>query len=313
MSPRPSPRDLRASDTDRDRVLSMLGEAMSDGRLTADEHAERVQRAIAARTLGELAELTTDLAVSSAQPVRLDGGKVIAGIFGPARRDGRWVVPENLTVTAMFGEVEVDFTQAILQSSRIQLYATVFGGRLRLIVPDGVSVTVSGHMVLGRKRGGTAPPAGPGAPVIPVAAKNTSSEDTRSSVVSTRSRSCPASSAFWRSSSSRGASWPWMTPPRHFSAHSAMMASGVPPMPSSRSMPVPSRAAMIAPATSPSVIRWILAPVSRTCAISFSCRGRSRMTTVTSCGEHALALATAAILAAGDAVMSTMPAAAGPV
>ena len=134
----------------------MLGDAMSDGRLTADEHAERVQRAIAARTLGELAELTTDLAVSSAQPVRLDGGKVIAGIFGPARRDGRWVVPENLTVTAMFGEVEVDFTQAILQASRVQVYATVFGGRLRLIVPDGVSVIVSGHMVLGRKRGGTA-------------------------------------------------------------------------------------------------------------------------------------------------------------
>ncbi len=162
MSPRPSPRDLRASDADRDRVLAMLGEAMSDGRLTADEHAERVQRAIAARTLGELAELTADLAVSSAQPVRLDGGKVIAGIFGPARRDGRWVVPENLTVTAMFGEVEVDFTQAILQASRVQLYATVFGGRLRLIVPDGVSVIVSGHMVLGRKRGSTTPPAGPG-------------------------------------------------------------------------------------------------------------------------------------------------------
>src|ERR1700746_3504770 len=160
MSPRSSsPRDLRASDADRDRVLAMLGDAMSDGRLTADEHAERVQRAIAARTLGELAELTADLAVSSAQPVRLDGGKVIAGIFGPARRDGRWVVPENLTVTAMFGEVEVDFTQAILQASRVQLYATVFGGRLRLIVPDGVSVIVSGHMVLGRKRGSTTPPA----------------------------------------------------------------------------------------------------------------------------------------------------------
>src|SRR6266568_1339161 len=169
MSPRPSPRDLRASDTDRDRVLSMLGEAMSDGRLTVDEHAERVQRAIAARTLGELAELTTDLAVSSAQPVRLDSGKVIAGIFGSARRDGRWVVPESLTVTAMFGEVEVDFTQAILQASRVQVYATVFGGRLRLIVPDGVSVLVSGHMVLGRKRGST-PPAGPGTPVIEVKA-----------------------------------------------------------------------------------------------------------------------------------------------
>jgi Domain of unknown function (DUF1707)/Cell wall-active antibiotics response 4TMS YvqF len=161
---------LRASDADRDRVLVLLAEAMSDGRLTADEHADRVQRAFSARTLGELAELTADLAVPSAQPVRLDGGKVIAGIFGPARRDGRWVVPENLTVTAMFGEVEVDFTQAILQVSRVQLYATVFGGKLRLIVPDGVSVVVSGHMVLGRKRGGTPPPAGPDMPVIEVRA-----------------------------------------------------------------------------------------------------------------------------------------------
>src|ERR1700735_2741148 len=147
MSPRPSPRDLRASDADRDRVLALLGEAMSDGRLTAGEHSDRVQRAFSARTLGELAELTTDLAVPSAQPVRLDGGRVIAGIFGPTRRDGRWVVPGDLPVTAMFGEVEVDFTQAILQASRVQVYATVFGGRLRLIVPDGVSVVVTGHMV----------------------------------------------------------------------------------------------------------------------------------------------------------------------
>ena len=170
MSPRPSPRDLRASDADRDRVLALLGEAMSDGRLTAEEHSERIQRAFSARTLGELAELTADLVVPSAQPVRLDGGRTIAGIFGPARRDGRWVVPENLTVTAMFGEVEVDFTQAILQTSRVQLYATVFGGRLRLIVPDGVSVIVSGHMVLGRKRGSTPRPAGPDTPVIEVRA-----------------------------------------------------------------------------------------------------------------------------------------------
>jgi hypothetical protein len=169
MSPRPSPRDLRASDTDRDRVLTMLSEAMSDGRLTPDEHAERVGRVLSARTLGDLAELTSDLAAPSAQPVRLDAGRVVAGIFGPARRDGRWVVPESFTVTAMFGEVEVDFTQAILQTSRVQLYATVFGGRLRIIVPDGVSVMVSGHMVLGRKRGGTVA-AGPSAPVIEVKA-----------------------------------------------------------------------------------------------------------------------------------------------
>jgi Domain of unknown function (DUF1707)/Cell wall-active antibiotics response 4TMS YvqF len=163
-----APRDLRASDADRDRTLALLADAVSDGRLTADEHAERVQRACTARTLGELAELTADLAVASAQPVQLDGGRAISGIFGPARRDGRWVVPENLTVTAMFGEVEVDVTQAILQARRVQLYATVIGGRLRLVVPDGVAVVVTGRVVLGRRRGGTPLPAGPDTPVIEV-------------------------------------------------------------------------------------------------------------------------------------------------
>ena len=168
MSTRQAPRDLRASDADRDRVLALLAEAMSDGRLTLDEHAERVQRACTARTLGELADLTTDLVVASAQPVRLDGGRVISGIFGPAKRDGRWVVPEVLTVNAMFGEVEVDVTQAILQARHVQLHATVIGGRLRLVVPDGVSVVVNTPMVLGRRRGSTPLPAGAETPVIEV-------------------------------------------------------------------------------------------------------------------------------------------------
>ena len=168
MSPRPAPRDLRASDADRDRVLVLLAEAVSDGRLTMEEHAERVQRACTARTLGELADLTADLVVASAQPVRLDGGRVISGIFGPARRDGRWVVPETLTVTALGGEVEVDFTQAILQTRHVQLLTTVIGGRLRLVVPDGVTVAVNSHLVLGRRRGATPPPASSDAPVIEV-------------------------------------------------------------------------------------------------------------------------------------------------
>src|SRR5580698_2097283 len=168
MSTRPAPRNLRASEADRDRVLALLADAVSDGRITPDEHAERVQRACTARTLGELADLTTDLAVASAQPLRLDGGRVISGIFGPGRRDGRWVVPETLSVTAAFGEVEVDFTEAILQARHVQLYATVIGGRLRLVVPDGVSVVGSAHVMLGRRRGATPPPASADTPVIEV-------------------------------------------------------------------------------------------------------------------------------------------------
>jgi Domain of unknown function (DUF1707)/Cell wall-active antibiotics response 4TMS YvqF len=158
---RPAPRDLRASDSDRDRVISMLGEAAADGRLTPTEHAERVERAYQARTLGELAVLTTDLAEPTAQPIRLDGRRPVAGIFGRENRDGHWVVPDNLPVLAIFGEVELDLREALLQSGRIVVYATVIGGTLHLIVPEGVAVEMSGTSVLTRKVNRTYRQAGP--------------------------------------------------------------------------------------------------------------------------------------------------------
>jgi hypothetical protein len=52
---------LRAADTDRAAVAHVLGEHMAAGRLTLAEYDERVTRAYAAKTYGELAELTTDL------------------------------------------------------------------------------------------------------------------------------------------------------------------------------------------------------------------------------------------------------------
>ncbi|CAM5699613.1 hypothetical protein SVIOM74S_06916 [Streptomyces violarus] len=149
--------------------------------------------------------------------------------------------------------------------------------------------------------------------MIPVATKNTFSPVTRSSVVRTRSRSWPASIARCRSSSSLGHSLPWIVPPRHFTAHAEMMPSGVPPMPSSRSTPVPSRSARIEPATSPSEISLIRAPVSRISLMMPSCRGRSRITTVTSSGADRLALATRRMFTDTGALMSTKSAASGPV
>ena len=52
---------IRASDADRDRVASLLREHHAAGRLTAEEFHERMDRALEARTLGELDELLADL------------------------------------------------------------------------------------------------------------------------------------------------------------------------------------------------------------------------------------------------------------
>jgi Domain of unknown function (DUF1707)/Cell wall-active antibiotics response 4TMS YvqF len=153
MPSRSAPRDLRASDADRERVVTLLGEAMSDGRLTSDEHAERLEAASSARTLGELAVLTTDLVTPDAQPVRLDGGRPVTAVFGGHRREGRWVVPERLAVAAVFGEALLDFREALLQGPRVIVYATVICGRLKILVPEGMTVEVSGTSVASSQRG----------------------------------------------------------------------------------------------------------------------------------------------------------------
>jgi hypothetical protein len=155
-------------------VVALLAEAAGDGRLTLSEHSERAERAYSARTLGELAVLTADLAAPAAQPIRLDGRRPVAGIFSRERRDGRWVVPERLTVSAVFGEVVLDLREAILQSPRVTVLATLMGGTLQLIVPEGVVVETTGTAVLSTTSGPRAPgppPAGsppPQAPVIEV-------------------------------------------------------------------------------------------------------------------------------------------------
>jgi hypothetical protein len=148
---RPGPRELRASDADRDRVIALLAEAAADGRLTPDEHAERVGLAYQARTLGELAPLTTDLVTATAQPIRLDGRRPVTGILGRDSREGRWVVPASLPVVAVFGEVELDLRDAIFASGRTIIFATVVGATLHLIVPEGVVVETSGHTMLTRR------------------------------------------------------------------------------------------------------------------------------------------------------------------
>ena len=52
---------IRASDADRDRTTSLLREHHAAGRLTAEEFNERMDKALDAKTLGELDQLMADL------------------------------------------------------------------------------------------------------------------------------------------------------------------------------------------------------------------------------------------------------------
>ena len=53
--------EMRASDSDRDRVAAALREHLAAGRLTSDELEERLESTYSARTLGDLQLVTRDL------------------------------------------------------------------------------------------------------------------------------------------------------------------------------------------------------------------------------------------------------------
>jgi Domain of unknown function (DUF1707) len=83
---------MKASDADRDAVLSDLSEHFQAGRLTAEEFEDRTGQALSARTWGELRDLLRDLpagptgprvpaaGTTGAPPRRLFGGTVVVPI-----------------------------------------------------------------------------------------------------------------------------------------------------------------------------------------------------------------------------------------
>ncbi len=74
----------RASDDDRQQVVRALERHTAAGRLDLDEYAERVDRALAARTHRELAEVTTDLPADPRPDPEATGARSRAGQLGIA-------------------------------------------------------------------------------------------------------------------------------------------------------------------------------------------------------------------------------------
>lgn len=72
----PNHDSLRASDTDRERIVEQLRRHAAEGRLTMDEFEERMSAAYEARTYGALSELTRDLPVDLSESRGGRGGQV---------------------------------------------------------------------------------------------------------------------------------------------------------------------------------------------------------------------------------------------
>jgi hypothetical protein len=183
-------------------VAEALRQAAADGRLTLTELEERLDAAFNARTYGDLRPITRDLpqgpySVPGGQPVaRWQGGKPaaattyagsgleaapppsgelamrgdrITAILSTEKRRGRWEVPARIDITAVLGEVVLDFTEAIVRSSEVQIQANVVLSTVALIVPEGIDVRLEqGVNILGERKMRLRSEVTPGAPVYHV-------------------------------------------------------------------------------------------------------------------------------------------------
>ncbi|WP_081952234.1 DUF1707 SHOCT-like domain-containing protein [Kitasatospora phosalacinea] len=180
--------ELKASDADRERVADLLRDAYAEGRLTVDEHAERIEAAYGARTFGELEPLTRDLPshpgpirhnltkppleAAAAErpplpPARAEAPTMLA-VFGGAARKGRWRVGSHLKAVAVFGGIEIDLTDAVFESPEVVIEViSVFGG-VEIRVPENVSLHGGGAGVFGGFEVREQTSADPYAPVVRV-------------------------------------------------------------------------------------------------------------------------------------------------
>jgi uncharacterized protein DUF1707/cell wall-active antibiotic response 4TMS protein YvqF len=133
----------RASDDDRDRVVDLLRTASIDGRLDLEELAERTERAQLARTRGELAELTADIAAAPARPPAVEPQRHRVWFSGHKRR-GRWRPAATSRYLSVCATIHLDLRQAVLPGPEIELEIRSWFGTTTVLVPEGVEVELTG-------------------------------------------------------------------------------------------------------------------------------------------------------------------------
>ncbi|RZU44257.1 cell wall-active antibiotic response 4TMS protein YvqF [Streptomyces sp. BK022] len=178
----PRPADLRASDADRDRVADILRDALAEGRLTAEEHAERIEGVLHTKTVGELDVFIRDLPAAHERPAapayasvphRLPPGSLpadadtsVVAVFSSAVRRGRWRAGRRVHAFAVFGSVEIDLSEAVFEYQQVVIKAVSVFGDVQIRVPENVSLRGTGGSVLGNFEVSTMDSVQPDAPVI---------------------------------------------------------------------------------------------------------------------------------------------------
>ena len=170
-----TPADIRASDRERDATVERLSAATGDGRLTLGEFSQRMDRATTAQTRGELDRLVADLPTEAAtaavagRPPAAPSAWHVSPIGGLSV-SGPWRMAKHEIVVSLVGRARLDLSQAELAAPEVTLTKVSLVGGVRIGVPSGIRVEVSGFSLVGGTRVERGPEPRPGAPTVHVRA-----------------------------------------------------------------------------------------------------------------------------------------------
>jgi Domain of unknown function (DUF1707) len=165
---------LRVSDAERDAVLRTLGEHAAVGRLTLDELEDRSGRALAAKTRGELAPLTSDLPREAGQPgtvapapSRRKPVRWMVAIMSGSHRKGRFRAVGKINAVAIMGGDDIDLREAEIEGGELTFNLFILMGGASIYVPDSVELDIGGlSLMAGHDEIGSDRPPRAGAPLI---------------------------------------------------------------------------------------------------------------------------------------------------
>jgi class 3 adenylate cyclase len=142
---------VRVSDAERDAVIEQLKERTADGTLTLDEFASRVERALSARTRGDLITATEALGAVAPVPAKrkVPTHHTVVAVMSGSHTKGRWRCGRHVTAVAVMGGCIIDFTSAEIAVDEVQVTAVAVMGGIEIIVPEGIDVHMDGLPVMG--------------------------------------------------------------------------------------------------------------------------------------------------------------------
>ncbi|GAB4081364.1 DUF1707 domain-containing protein [Modestobacter muralis] len=152
---------VRASDQEREAVVTRLQTAVGEGRLDLGEFGQRAAAAYAAATTAELDQLLADLpAPGTGQPPVVEvvgerGPRRLSTVFGDVRLSPTTGPPER--ASTVFGDVRIDLRGLRTSADTLHLQLGTVFGDVEVIVSEGVDAEIEGWTVFGDRRTELAP------------------------------------------------------------------------------------------------------------------------------------------------------------